>query len=84
MRCFLPQAKKDLAAIFESLSQDERDAIIDLKGTARRPTKDTIKASVSPAKSIDTEAKNLPHQPKRQQKKKLDDENEAVGPDTMG
>ncbi|KIM80821.1 hypothetical protein PILCRDRAFT_822100 [Piloderma croceum F 1598] len=69
-------AKKDLAAIFESLSQDERDAIIDPKGTARRPTKDTNKASVSPAKSTGTEAKNPPHQPTRQQKK-LDDENEA-------
>jgi chromatin assembly factor 1 subunit A len=84
MRRFHRQAKKDLVAIFESLSQDERDTIIDPKGTARPPTKDTNKASVSPAKSIDTEAKNLPHQPKRQQKKKLDDENEAVGPYTMG
>ncbi|KAG1826950.1 uncharacterized protein BJ212DRAFT_1474155 [Suillus subaureus] len=37
------QAKTDLRAVFESLPQDERDAILDPKGINKLPTKDTNK-----------------------------------------
>ncbi|KAG2077980.1 hypothetical protein BDR04DRAFT_1064958 [Suillus decipiens] len=37
------QAKADLRAVFESLPQDERDAILDPKGTNKLPTKDINK-----------------------------------------
>ncbi|KAG2158454.1 uncharacterized protein EDB93DRAFT_670725 [Suillus bovinus] len=37
------QAKAELLAIFESLPQDERDAILDPKGTNKLPTKDINK-----------------------------------------
>ncbi|KAG2365759.1 hypothetical protein BDR07DRAFT_1607316 [Suillus spraguei] len=37
------QAKTDLRAVFESLPQDERDAILDPKGTNKLPTKDINK-----------------------------------------
>jgi len=40
---YLFQAKIDLRAVFESLSQDEQDAILDPKGTNKLPTKDTNK-----------------------------------------
>ncbi|KAG2349564.1 hypothetical protein BDR05DRAFT_1055214 [Suillus weaverae] len=46
------QAKTDLRAFFESLPQDERDAILDPKGTNKLPTKDTNK----PNPSINTTA----------------------------
>jgi hypothetical protein len=76
---FHPQAKKDLAAFFEALSQEERDVILDPKGTMKLPTKDTNKVlavSVSPVKATDTE----PTQPsKKQQKQKAEDaENDMV------
>ncbi|KAG2755908.1 hypothetical protein P692DRAFT_20766720 [Suillus brevipes Sb2] len=37
------QAKTDLRVVFESLPQDERDAILDPKGTNKLPTKDVNK-----------------------------------------
>jgi len=78
--CF--QAKKDLAAFFKTLSQEEQDAILDPKSTVRLPAKDTNKvvaASVSPAKTIDTESKDSPQPLKKQQKPKAEDaENDAV------
>ncbi|KAG2755372.1 hypothetical protein P692DRAFT_20890590 [Suillus brevipes Sb2] len=36
-------AKTDLRVVFESLPQDERDAILDPKGTNKLPTKDVNK-----------------------------------------
>jgi hypothetical protein len=64
--------------MFDSLSQDEQDTIIDPKGIAKLPAKDTNKASISPART-DTEPKHPPHQPKRHQKKMKDDaENDAA------
>lgn len=68
------QAKKDLAAIFENLPQQERDGILDPKGTAKLPTKETnrlLSTNVSPAKIIDTEpTQSL----KKQQKQEAEDE----------
>jgi hypothetical protein len=67
----------------ESLSQEERDVILYPKGIAKLPTKDTNKASVSPAKT-EAEPKDPPQQPKKPQKKKTEDaENEAVGSNTL-
>ncbi|KAJ8597869.1 hypothetical protein M405DRAFT_778944 [Rhizopogon salebrosus TDB-379] len=40
------QAKIDLRTVFESLPQDERDAIIDPKGTNKLPPKDTNKPNL--------------------------------------
>ncbi|KAG1756444.1 uncharacterized protein EDB91DRAFT_1212997 [Suillus paluster] len=50
------QAKIDLTAVFESLPQDERDAILDPKGTNKLPTKDTNKPSLpsnTPTEQVD-------------------------------
>jgi len=71
-----------LATIFDSLPQDKQDAILNPKDIGKLPTKDPNKASVSPAKSIDTEPKDLPQQLKKQKKKLEDEENEVVGPNT--
>ena len=44
------------------------------------PTKDTNKASASPAKLVDSDLKELAQQPKKQQKMKSEDtENDVVG-----
>jgi chromatin assembly factor 1 subunit A len=68
-----------LAAFFEALSQEERDVILDPKGTTKLPAKDTNKVlamSVSPAKAADTEPTQLS---KKQQKQKAEDaENDMV------
>lgn len=76
------QAKKDLATFFQSLSQEERDAILDPKSTTKLPAKDTNQvnaASVSPAKTVDMELKGSPQTSKKAQKQKVEEaENDAV------
>ncbi|EGN95488.1 hypothetical protein SERLA73DRAFT_113060 [Serpula lacrymans var. lacrymans S7.3] len=42
------QAKKELNALFQSLPQDERDSIMDPKGTHKLPTKDINKGDAPP------------------------------------
>lgn len=79
----IAQAKKHLATLFDAFSQAERDAILDPKGTAKLPAKDTNKTAkstnVSPTKTIDFEPKESPQQAKKQQKKKANDsENDQV------
>ncbi|OJA14705.1 hypothetical protein AZE42_12100, partial [Rhizopogon vesiculosus] len=44
---YLFQAKADLRTVFESLPQDEQDAILDPKGTNKLPPKDTKKPGPS-------------------------------------
>jgi chromatin assembly factor 1 subunit A len=73
------QAKQDLLSIFESLTQEERDAILDPKGTAKVPPKENLsEASKSVDVAVDT-SKGSPEGPKKLQKKKgEDEENDSV------
>lgn len=54
--------------MFEALSQEERDRIIDPKRATKPPTKDQNQASVSPSKTIEAEPME-PLPVKKQQKK---------------
>lgn len=54
--------------MFEALSQEERDRIVDPKRAMKPPTKDQNQASVSPSKTIEVELVEPPPV-KRQQKK---------------
>lgn len=79
----ITQAKKHLASLFDAFSQAERDVMLDPKGTAKLPTKDTNMTddaiNVSPAKPNDLDPKESPQQTKKQQKKKANDsENDQV------
>ncbi|KZP20865.1 hypothetical protein FIBSPDRAFT_1044651 [Athelia psychrophila] len=62
------EARKDLQTMFEALSQEERDRIIDPKRATKPPTKDQNQASVSPSKTIEAEPME-PLPVKKQQKK---------------
>ncbi|KAF9476322.1 hypothetical protein BDN70DRAFT_882568 [Pholiota conissans] len=73
------QAKEDLKSLFNALTQEERDAIIDPKGTNKLPAKELNKPSTpstsSEAKVEDT--KDIPQSSKKQGKKKAEEpENE--------
>ncbi|KDR81817.1 hypothetical protein GALMADRAFT_240043 [Galerina marginata CBS 339.88] len=68
------QAKEDLRLLFEAYSQEERDTIIDPKGTNKLPTKELNKperseGSVGP--TVDT--KETPQSSKKQGKKKAEE-----------
>lgn len=74
------QAKKHLAIVFDAFSQAERDAILNLKGPTKLPTKDankTVEATnVSPA-NIDLK-ESLQQRKKHQKTKENDSENDQV------
>ncbi|KAG5354202.1 hypothetical protein C0989_003715 [Termitomyces sp. Mn162] len=67
------QAKQDLLAIFESLPQDAKDAILDPKGTIKLPQKelDVIEYQSIP------ENKTTP-QSKQKQKRKVEEDNDST------
>lgn len=71
------QAKKDLLALFEAMSQDDRDAILDPKGTAKLPTKELNKPESAESSLIDlTSEESKATTPSK--KRKADEENNAV------
>jgi chromatin assembly factor 1 subunit A len=76
------QAKADLKSLFEALSQEERDAIIDPKGTNKLPTKELNKPVASTSSEAKTDdGKGTPQSAKKQGKKKADEpENDNVSP----
>ncbi|KAF8968365.1 hypothetical protein BDZ97DRAFT_431832 [Flammula alnicola] len=68
------QAKEDLNLLFEALSQEERDALIDPKGANKLPTKELNKPG--PSQSSDAkvdDARNTPQSSKKQGKKKAEE-----------
>ncbi|KAF8061551.1 chromatin assembly factor 1 subunit A-domain-containing protein [Lyophyllum atratum] len=71
------QAKQDLLSIFEALPQEERDAILDPKGTNKLPQKEmNVADSSKPSESISGE-KTPPQSAKKKQKRKVEEENDA-------
>ena len=75
------QAKKDLTDLFEALTKEERDAILDPKGANKLPAKELNKPQGS--QSSDTsradESKTVPQSTKKQGKKKAEEvENDKV------
>ncbi|KAG6841668.1 hypothetical protein C0991_008306 [Blastosporella zonata] len=66
------RAKRELLAIFESLPQDARDAILDPKGISKLPQKELNVVESEPA----SEDKSTPQSKKK--KKKADEENDSV------
>ncbi|KAF7966207.1 hypothetical protein HWV62_39698, partial [Athelia sp. TMB] len=71
-------AKEDLQALFEALTQEERDKIFDPKRAVKLPTKDSNQDSVSPSKPIEPEPQESPQQVKKQQKNSENVENDAA------
>ncbi|KAG6844724.1 hypothetical protein H0H87_004344 [Tephrocybe sp. NHM501043] len=67
------QAKQDLLAIFESLPQDSRDAILDPKGISKLPPKElnVIESELAAEDKITLQLK-------KKQKKKADEENDST------
>jgi chromatin assembly factor 1 subunit A len=63
-----------LLSIFASLSQEERDAILDPKGVAKVPPKENLSETSKPVDVTADASKGLPEGPKKQQKKKGEDE----------
>ena len=75
------QAKKDLTDLFEALTKEERDGILDPKGGNKLPAKELNKPQGS--QSSDTsradESKTVPQSTKKQGKKKAEEvENDKV------
>lgn len=74
------QAKKDLSDLFGALTQEERDTILDPKGTNKLPAKELNRPQA--AQSSDTrvdESKSIPQSMKKQGKKKAEEvENDKV------
>lgn len=74
------QAKEDLKSLFEALSQEERDVVIDPKGTNKLPTKELNKP-VASSEGKTEDGKGTPQSAKKQGKKKADEhENDNVSP----
>ncbi|KAH7924570.1 hypothetical protein BV22DRAFT_498652 [Leucogyrophana mollusca] len=75
------QAKEDLTILFESLPQNERDSILDPKGTNKLPSKDTNQSnSANPsavAKASSVEPKEASQSQKEPNKKVEESENDA-------
>ena len=72
------QAKQDLLSIFESLSQEERDAMLDPKGTAKSPPKENLSEVFKPGDIIADTSNRSPEASMKQQKKKGENENDTV------
>ncbi|KAF5387133.1 hypothetical protein D9615_001848 [Tricholomella constricta] len=72
------QAKQDLLAIFEALPQDERDAILDPKGTSKLPQKEMNVSQLSKTPGTTSEEKPSPQSVKKKQRKKAEEENDAI------
>lgn len=72
------QAKQDLLRVFESLPQDERDAILGSKGTAKFPSKESLSEAKKSAGLVPDTSKGSLDVPRKQQKKEEDEENDIV------
>ncbi|KAG5651779.1 hypothetical protein H0H81_007418 [Sphagnurus paluster] len=70
-----PKAKQDLLTIFQSLSKDEQEAILDPKGTNKLPQKEiNSKPDVSQQQDVNEE-NNSPQSGKRKEKKRSEEDN---------
>ncbi|KAG5647143.1 hypothetical protein DXG03_001098 [Asterophora parasitica] len=76
------QAKQDLWGMFELLPQDERDAILDPKGTGKLPQKELNVADISKTPALNE--KGSPQSAKKKQMKKAEEENDATTPKPSG
>ncbi|KAH7912148.1 hypothetical protein BJ138DRAFT_1172111 [Hygrophoropsis aurantiaca] len=78
------QAKQDLTALFEGLPQNERDVILDPKGTGKLPTKDTNQAGVPTSatgpKPSTTEFKDAPKDTPKKAEELENDASESPAP----
>lgn len=73
------QAKQDLLCIFESLPQEERNAILNPKGNTKFPPKENLSEDSKPSDLTADTPKGSPEGCKKQQKKKgEDEENDTV------
>ncbi|GLB35372.1 putative chromatin assembly factor 1 subunit A [Lyophyllum shimeji] len=72
------QAKQDLLAIFGSLPQEEKDAILDPKGANKLPQKEMNVADASKPSDPTSEEKPSSQSLKKRPKKKAEEENDAI------
>lgn len=78
------RAKQDLLCIFESLPQEERNAILNPKGNTKFPPKENLSEDSKPSDLTADTPKGSPEGCKKQQKKKGEDEENDTHCGTAG